>query len=35
MKAAVGEIWIVTIPVLKYNDNEEVTVELQKRPVLI
>lgn len=35
MKAIVGEIWIVTIPILKHNDDGEVTVELQKRPVLI
>ena len=34
-KAAIGEIWIVTIPILKYNDFGDVTVELQKRPVLI
>lgn len=35
MKAVIGDIWIVTIPILKYNKDGEVTVELQKRPVLI
>lgn len=35
MKAIVGEIWIVTIPVLQYDENGDVNVVLQKRPVLI
>ena len=35
MKATIGEIWIVTIPVLKYNETGDIGVELQKRPVLI
>lgn len=35
MKAVVGEIWIVTIPVLQYDENGDVNVVLQKRPVLI
>ena len=35
MKAVIGDIWIVTIPVLKYNDEGDVGVVLQKRPVLI
>ena len=35
MKASIGDIWIVTIPVLKYNDAGDLMVELQKRPVLI
>lgn len=35
MKAIIGEIWIVTIPVLQYDENDDVNVVLQKRPVLI
>lgn len=35
MKAVIGEIWISTIPVLQKDDNGDVTVTLQKRPVLI
>lgn len=35
MKAVIGDIWIVTIPILRYNDDGEVGVYLQKRPVVI
>jgi len=35
MKAVIGEIWISTIPVLQKDENGDVTVILQKRPVLI
>lgn len=35
MKATIGEIWIISIPILKYNDDGIITVELQKRPVLV
>lgn len=35
MKSAIGEIWIVSIPILKYNDDGIITVELQKGPVLV
>jgi len=35
MHASIGEIWIAIIPLLKYNENKEILVDLQKRPVLI
>lgn len=35
MKAVIGDIWIVTIPILRYNEYGEVGVDLQKRPVVI
>ena len=35
MKAVIGEIWVVTIPVIKYDENGDVSVVLQKRPTLI
>lgn len=35
MNANVGEIWLVTIPVLEFDDNGDITVKLQKRPCLI
>lgn len=35
MKTVIGDIWIVTIPVLNYDENGDVNVVLQKRPVLI
>lgn len=35
MRAEVGEIWLVTIPILQYDDNGDITVKLQKRPCLI
>ena len=35
MKATIGDIWVVTIPVLKYNKTKDLMVELQKRPVLV
>lgn len=35
MKAVIGEIWIVTIPIIQYDENGDVGVLLQKRPVLI
>ncbi len=35
MKAVVGDIWVATIPVLHYDENGDVNVVLQKRPVLI
>ncbi|MGN1001068.1 MAG: type II toxin-antitoxin system PemK/MazF family toxin [Bacilli bacterium] len=33
--AKIGDIWIVTIPVLTFEENENVNVQLQKRPCLI
>ena len=35
MKPKVGEIWIVTIPILITNNEDTINVSLQKRPVLI
>lgn len=35
MKAKIGEIWLVTIPILKYDENDNVSITLQKRPCLI
>jgi len=35
MNAVIGEIWVATIPVLKKTDKGDISVELQKRPVLI
>ena len=35
MNASIGDIWIITIPILKYNKDGTIEVELQKRPVLI
>lgn len=34
-KAEIGEIWIVTIPILSYEDDGTVNIQLQKRPCLI
>lgn len=35
MNASIGEIWLVTIPILEFDDNGDITVRLQKRPCLI
>lgn len=35
MDAVIGEIWLVTIPILSYSDEGEVNINLQKRPCLI
>ena len=35
MYAEVGEIWLVTIPILEYDENGDINVKLQKRPCLI
>ena len=35
MKAAIGEIWLVTIPILTYDEEGNVNINLQKRPCLI
>ncbi len=35
MNAVIGDIWIATIPVLKKTENGDISVELQKRPVLV
>ena len=35
MKAVIGEIWLVTIPLLTYDEEDNVNIHLQKRPCLI
>lgn len=35
MKAEIGDIWIVTIPVLSFDEDGTVNIQLQKRPCLI
>ncbi len=35
MNAEVGEIWLVTIPILEVDDNNDINVKLQRRPCLI
>ena len=35
MKARIGEIWLVTIPVLEIDENNDINVKLQRRPCLI
>ena len=35
MKAQIGEIWLVTIPILGYDEENNVNIKLQKRPCLI
>lgn len=35
MQAVIGEIWLVTIPILEIDNNGDINVRLQKRPCLI
>lgn len=35
MKAKIGEIWLVTIPVLEIDENNDINVKLQRGPCLI
>jgi len=35
MKAIIGEIWLVTIPILSYDNDNNVNINLQRRPCLI
>ena len=35
MKAKIGKIWLVTIPLLTYDAENNVNINLQKRPCLI
>ena len=35
MKAKIGEIWLITIPILEYDKDDNVNIKLQKRPCLI
>ena len=34
-KPSIGEIWITAIPIIYYDENEDINVKIQKRPVLI
>lgn len=34
-KPSIGEIWIVAIPIIYYDKNSDITVQIQKRPVLV
>lgn len=35
MKAVIGEIWLVLIPIISYDEEDNVNIKLQKRPCLI
>lgn len=35
MNAEIGEIWLITIPILQFDENGDINVKLQKRPCLI
>ena len=35
MHAEIGEIWLVTIPILEIDENNDINVKLQRRPCLI
>lgn len=35
MNASIGEIWLVTIPILTYDSEKNINISLQKRPCLI
>ena len=35
MQAEIGEIWLVTIPILEIDENNDINVKLQRRPCLI
>lgn len=35
MKAVIGEIWLVLIPIISYDEDGSINVKLQKRPCLI
>lgn len=34
-KPKIGEIWITAIPIIYYEENDDINVKIQKRPVLI
>ena len=34
-KPVIGEIWVVAIPIIYYDKNEDINVKIQRRPVLI
>ena len=35
MQAKIGEIWLITIPILEVDRNNDINVKLQRRPCLI
>lgn len=35
MQAEIGDIWLVTIPILELDENNDINVRLQRRPCLI
>ena len=35
MNAEIGEIWLVTIPILSFNEAGDVNINIQRRPCLI
>lgn len=34
-KPKIGEIWITAVPIIYYEENDDINVKIQKRPVLI
>ena len=32
-KPVLGEIWVVAIPIIYYDENNDINVKIQKRPV--
>jgi len=34
-KPLIGEIWIIAIPIIYYDENNDINVKIQKRPVLV
>ena len=34
-KPSIGEIWIVAIPIIYYDENSDIMVQIQRRPVLV
>lgn len=34
-KPSIGEIWVTAIPIIYYDENEDINVKIQKRPVLV
>ncbi len=34
-KPVIGDIWIVAIPIIYYDENKDINVKIQKRPVLV
>lgn len=34
-KPLIGDIWIIAIPIIYYDENNDINVKIQKRPVLV